>query len=365
MSGAHAGARGAVAALLYAPGLLYRAAVAARNSLYDAGWIRARRLPCPVISIGNLTVGGTGKTPLCSFIAGMLSDSGYRVGVLSRGYRRASERTPLLVSDGRSLLAEARSCGDEPYLIARDNPSVPVAVGADRAAAARILFEASAPEVVVLDDAFQHRRVARDIDLLLVDGRDPWGNGRMLPLGPLREPLASVSRADAVVVTRADGTGDAELAPVLERYGPRLEVFHARIEPRAFVRPDGESLSPSALKGLSAYAFSGIARPDRFEREIEGLGLRVVGTRRFRDHHRFRSGDLEQLRRAARRAGAEVLVTTEKDLVRMSGAPERGAALLYALSLGVHFTDRRALPAWLLDRLHRLREGRRRTFPER
>ena len=155
---------------LAVPGLAYRAAVTLRNSLYDAGRLPSHRLSCAVISIGNLTVGGTGKTPMTSHVAALLRDSGYRVGVVSRGYRRRGGSAPLLVSNGRALLADAPSAGDEPYLIARDNPSVPVAIGADRVAAACLLVRSCSPEVLVLDDAFQHRRLARDLDLLPVDG---------------------------------------------------------------------------------------------------------------------------------------------------------------------------------------------------
>jgi tetraacyldisaccharide 4'-kinase len=345
---------GPVAALLSAPALLYRSAVALRNGLYDAGVMRVRRLPCPVVSIGNLTVGGTGKTPITSFVAGMLRDAGYRVGVVSRGYRRRGGRAALLVSDGRSILAEPFQAGDEPCLIARDNPAVAVAVGADRVAAARLLIDRTSPEVILLDDAFQHRRIFRDVNLLLVDGREPWGNGRMLPAGPLREPISGVARADALVITRPEGRFPQTVAPLLARHNPGLAVFHARIEPRVFVRPDGETVSCASLRGFSAFAFSGIARPERFEDDLRSLGLRLPGFRRFRDHHPYALRDLEAVAREARAAGADILVTTEKDLVRISAWPAR-ALPAYALAQRVVFGEGSDLPAWLLDRLQALR----------
>ncbi|MCZ6695368.1 MAG: tetraacyldisaccharide 4'-kinase [Acidobacteria bacterium] len=342
---------------LGAPAILYAAAVRARNALYDVGWLSAQRLPCPAISIGNLTVGGTGKTPLCSHLAGFLSDAGYRTAVLSRGYRREGGPAPRLVSDGHRLLAEVAVSGDEPYLIARDNPSVAVAVGANRVEAARCLTNVLTPEVILLDDAFQHRRIMRDVDLLLVDGSDPFGNGRMLPLGPLREPIEAVRRADALVITRSAGRVPAALASILERHHSHPTVFHVRIEPRGFLRSDGEALAPVALKGLSAYAFSGIARPERFEAQLDDLGLRVAGTRRFRDHHRYRSRDLEEIARSARELRADVLVTTDKDFVRIDHWPS-GAPTPYALALQVIFPHGSDLPSWLLDRLNDLRVGR-------
>jgi tetraacyldisaccharide 4'-kinase len=346
--------------LLVAPALAFRAAVGLRNALYDSGRLRTHRLPCVVISIGNLTVGGTGKTPLTSYVAALLRDSGYRSGVLSRGYRRRGGRAPLLVSNGRTLLADAQSAGDEPYLIARDNPAVPVAVGADRVAAARLLLRAFSPEVLVLDDAFQHRKLARDLDLLLVDGRDPWGNGRMLPLGPLRESVASIARADVCVLTRSDGRIPDALASALARYNPGTAVIHCRLEPRGFVKTDGESIGPASLKGFSVYAFSGIARPERFEDDLRGLGVRIAGARRFPDHYRYRRRDLEAIVLEARRCSAEALATTEKDLVRIVEAPE-GSPPLYALAIRVTFPSGPGLQEWLLDRLAGLRPDRRKS----
>jgi len=339
---------------LVLPGIAYRAAVDLRNALYDSGRLRAHRLPCSVISIGNLTVGGTGKSPLTSWVASMLHESGCRVGIVSRGYRRQGSRFPLLVSDGRTILADARSAGDEPYLIARDNPAVPVAVGADRVQAARLLLRAAAPEVIVLDDGFQHRRIARDINLLLVDGRDPWGNGRMLPRGPLREPVASIARADACILTRSDGQSPTSVSEALKRYNPGAMLLHCRLEPRAFVKPDGESIGPASLKGFSAYAFSGIARPDRFEDDLQSLGIRLAGSRRFSDHHRYRRSDLDEVAREARRRGSDILVTTEKDLVRIVETPE-GPPPLYALAIQITFPGGPDLQPWLLGRLAALR----------
>jgi tetraacyldisaccharide 4'-kinase len=336
------------ATALFVPGVLYGAAVRLRNRAYDLGLLKARRLPCPVIAFGNLTAGGTGKTPLTSFAAATLRDAGYRVGILSRGYRREG-RAPLLVSDGRSLLTDAAHAGDEPYLLARDNPAVAVAVGADRLAAAGLLLAAAPCEVVLLDDAYQHRALSRDVNVLLVDGREPFGNGRILPFGPLREPVDGVRRADAVVVTRGGGAAPPQLLMTLERHHPNVPVFHAALAPRGFVGPAGESAGDRALSGFAAFAFSGIARPDRFEDDLRSLGVRLAGTRRFADHHPYNPRDLEEIAAAARAAGAEVLVTTEKDLVRLP-APPPASPSLFALAIAVTFPDD-AFTGFLLDRL--------------
>jgi len=341
-------------AALFVPGILYGAAVRARNRAYDLGLFRARRLPRPVIAFGNLTMGGTGKTPLTSFAAATLRDAGYRVGILSRGYRREG-RSALLVSDGRRILVNAARAGDEPYLLARDNPAVAVAVGADRLAAAGLLLAAAPCEVVLLDDAYQHRAVLRDVNVLLVDGREPFGNGRILPFGPLREPVDGVRRADAVVLTRGAGAAPPLLLRILERHHPSVPVFHASVAPRGFVGPTGEAAGDAALRGFAAYAFSGIARPERFEEDLRAAGVRLAGTRRFADHHPYGARDLEEIAAAARAAGAEVLVTTEKDLVRLP-APPPASPPLFALSIAVSFPDA-GFTGFLLDRLGALAPG--------
>jgi tetraacyldisaccharide 4'-kinase len=317
--------------LLAAPGLLYGGLVRLRNRLYDRGLLRAQRLSCPVVAFGNLTVGGTGKTPLTSFAAAALAEAGYRVGIVSRGYRRAGGGAPLLVADGRQMLADAAHAGDEPWLLARDHP-------------------AAAGEVLLLDDAFQHRGVARDLDLLLVPAREPFGNGRILPFGPLREPLSGVARADAIVVTRGDGRCPAPLRAILERHNPQAPVFHATLRPSRFVSARGEPVDLGALAGFSAFAFSGIARPEGFESDLAAAGVRVAGARRYPDHHPYRADELAAIAAAARGAGAEVLVTTEKDLVRIPAMPE-GAPPLFALSLAVSFGGDGDLVGFLLDRL--------------
>ncbi len=346
--------------ILLAPGaFIWRGIIGMRNALYDAGVLPARRLPCPVIAIGNLTVGGTGKTPIAAWVAAALRDAGRHVAVLSRGYGRRGGGTRL-VSDGRTVLVDVDQAGDEPYLIARDTPGVVVAVGADRfAAAALVRATAGAPDVIVLDDGFQHRRLHRDCDIVLVDGIDPWGNGRMLPRGPLREPVRALQRADAVVITRSTGAVPKDLAAALERHNPRARVMHCRLESDRFLRADGDPVDLAALRGFTAFVFSGIARPDRFEDEARRLGLRVVGSRRFADHHRYGAAELRETGEAARAAGAEILLTTEKDLVRILDPTPAGLPI-HALRLRVVFGPGDDLKAWILDATAAVGPGERR-----
>src|SRR5581483_3251120 len=200
---------GRMKTLLWPLTLPYRIAVGLRNHLYDAGWLRTRRLPTHVISIGNLTVGGTGKTPLVIWTANRVLAQGRRVAVVSRGYRRDSRESRVLVSDGRKLLAGPETAGDEPCVIAQRCPGAVVAVGADRAGVSAWVLGRFAVDVIVLDDAFQHRAIARDEDVLLIDATDDEGLRDLLPGGRLREPMASARRATAIVVTRAEDPGAA------------------------------------------------------------------------------------------------------------------------------------------------------------
>jgi tetraacyldisaccharide 4'-kinase len=189
---------------------MYRTAVLMRNALYKRGTLKTRKLPCRVISIGNLTLGGTGKTPMVVAVAGFLSENRKRPAVVSRGYGRQDETRILVVSDGRSLLVDARTGGDEPVLIGSKLSDVPVVVGNKRYEAAQYALKLFNPDIVILDDGFQHLQLRRDLDIVLVDAADPFGNGKLFPAGILREPVTALRRAHAVVITRADASGSVE-----------------------------------------------------------------------------------------------------------------------------------------------------------
>lgn len=347
-------------AVLALPALLYRGAIRLRNGLYDRGLLPSTRLAWPVVSIGNLTVGGSGKTPVTSSLAGALLARGFAVGIVSRGYGRAG-RDPVLVSSGERLLAGPDAAGDEPVLLALAHPRAVVAVAADRRAAFGLLPDRPVPRVVLLDDAFQHRAVARDLDLLLVDGEAPFGNGRILPFGPLREPISGMRRADALVVTRGDGAIPPALRAALERHHPNAPIFHARIVPSRLVRTDGPPLPLEALRGGAVFALSGIARPDRFEADLGRLGARLVGVRRFPDHHRFSPMERSAIQRDALASGAGMIVTTEKDLVRLAAAitaPDSPAVALtgpplVALAIEARFPQEADLARFVEERLGR------------
>ncbi|WP_395848379.1 tetraacyldisaccharide 4'-kinase [Cystobacter fuscus] len=286
----------------------YGAGVRLRGALYDAGWLRGERVEgLRVISVGNLNVGGTGKTPAVLYLAELLVREGRRVGILTRGYGRGSKE-PLSFT-GRERLPSVEEAGDEPLLLARRCPEARLLVGADRRALARRARDEYGLEVVLLDDGFQHRRLARDEDVVVVDEAVGFGNGRMLPRGPLREPLDALKRATLVWV-RASSMPVVDWPPIT---APRVRTLY---RPTGWVDPEGALHPPGALEGRPVLALAGLARPGGFVRTLEELRVEVRGTAFFADHHHFSARELVEVRERAVRLGARV-VTTEKDRVRL------------------------------------------------
>jgi tetraacyldisaccharide 4'-kinase len=307
--------------------LVYGGLLRLRSGMYRKGVLRSRRLSCRVVSVGNITAGGTGKTPMTIFLARAFLRSGCRVAVLSRGYGGNSQRTGGIVSDGTGLLMRPDAAGDEPFMMAEALPGVPVLVGGDRYRSGITALERFHPDVMVLDDGFQHLKLKRDLDLVLLDGRRPLGNGHVLPRGPLRERPSALGRADAFVLTRCDLSSPAGDA-ASDFLPPGVPVFRSAHVPRIgrIIRagkpeaPDlrrNAVLSGNLLKERPVFAFSGIADNGEFLKTIQGYGARLAGHCGFSDHHRYSAADLNRIMRAVRTAGAEWVVTTEKDFVRL------------------------------------------------
>ena len=283
---------------------------------YQQEWLAQRRLPVPVISVGNLTVGGTGKTPIVIEVTQWLLAAGRRVAVLSRGYRRSSGDSLLLVSDGARILARQDEAGDEPSLIARRCRGAVVAVGADRYRLGRWVLEISEVDCFVLDDGFQHMGLHRDVNLLLLDATDTDGLTQVLPAGRLREPMSAAERATAVVVTRAERATQVEA--VMMRL--RSAVHRLPLTAQAVFKPtEIVSVTTEAARALewcrgkSALLVSGLGHPASFQATAEELGLTVVDAVVYPDHHRYTLHDINRLRNRAAQLKTEVLLTTEKD----------------------------------------------------
>lgn len=302
--------------------LLYGALMRARAEAYGRGLLTTHEAGAPVISVGNITTGGTGKTPAVEWLARRLASEGRRVCILTRGYGRIDEGRRVVVSDGERLLANAREGGDEPRLLAeRLLGAAAVVSDADRMSAARWARENLSANVFILDDGFQHLRLARVLDIVTVDATAPWGGGRTLPAGLLREPLRGLERADCIVITRADLAHDVEevRAEAVRASGGRSLVLTSRMRARA-VRPlerHGGTEDERRAVEQPVAAFCAIGNSRAFFDGLRKDGHLLAYTRAFKDHHVFTSEEIEELSHEAARRGARSLLTTEKDGVKL------------------------------------------------
>lgn len=321
-----------IKSFLFAISIFYGGLVKLREALYKNGVLRSKRLPCPVVSIGNITVGGTGKTPMTLHVTELIRRFGYQVAIVSRGYKGKAEKTVGIVHDGRKICLDPDQAGDEPFMMAKRLRFVPVVVGKDRFKAGMLAVKEFNPDVVLLDDGFQHLRLYRDIDFVLLDFNSPFGNGNLLPRGIMREPASSLSRADALILTRSDSISRAIKAKHLDKimyFSQKLPVYKAFHAPYIYkvVKSAGDiedvALSKSTgwdseiIKGRKVFAFSGIARNEDFKHTVEGFGCDVSGFAGFPDHHAYTDEDINTILQSARDAGAEIVCTTEKDYARI------------------------------------------------
>lgn len=298
---------------------LYGALMKLRAAAYRHGWLASAKLPVPVVSVGNLTMGGTGKTPLVMALARLLLASGRRPAVVSRGYGGAAKEAVNLVSDGRHLLLDAATAGDEPRLLAEALPGVVVATGVRRSRVAHFVSTELGVDFIILDDGFQHLGVRRDLDLVLFKGPDYLGNGRVFPGGDLREPVTALARAQAFVLTGSspDGMeGEGDFRHWLEERFPGRPVFSADYQAGELQPGNARAQAAPGARG-KLLAFCGLARPETFRQMLVGQGHELVGFRAFPDHHPYSPGDLRELGREAEKSGAAALVTTAKDLVKL------------------------------------------------
>ncbi len=295
---------------------LYRGGLRLRKALYRGGVFTSRRLPAPVISIGNLSVGGSGKTPLTIAVARRFLKEGRRPAVLTRGYR-GSERGVAVVSNGREVLMDPGRAGDEAVVLAEQLDGVPVVRGVDRYAAGLLARREFDADLLLLDDGFQHWELARDVDVLLVDGDDPVEGGHCLPAGRLREPPIASRRAHVIVAVGGTRTpSDVRRALDLD---PEVPVFQALPRAIGYSRGNATEMNPvHELRGKKVAAFCGIARPERFRRMLDALGADVVGWKTYRDHISYSAREKRRLSEWARRIGAEEIVTTSKDFVKLA-----------------------------------------------
>jgi tetraacyldisaccharide 4'-kinase len=344
-------------ALMWVPARLYELAVRLRVAAYETRYLKSRRLDAAVISVGNITFGGTGKTPLVEYIARYLRDQYHQVSVLTRGYGRAAESRRILnlAGDPPSDDLSYREYGDEPLMLARALEDVPIIIDRDRFEAGRFAEREYGSKALILDDGYQHLALARDLNILLIDATDPFGGFEMAPFGRLREPLYGIKRADLVIITRSDRPFDqgqtlaiikyfcGETVPVLYAYSSITRLRHLAT---------GETYETDLFSGWNVALMCGIGNPRAFSEDVLQIGMGVAVEHFFADHHAFTQEDLDRVLRSAAEHGAEAIITTEKDAVRLEGL-KHGDIPVYAAQLEIRSDDEVRLKSILLKTLIR------------
>jgi len=314
-------------AALWCLSKVFQAVVCLRYVFYDIGVLRRFPLGCQVISIGNVTAGGTGKTPVTEIFARELTKAGRKVAILSRGYRRKEApwwqrmfknviEKPVIVSNGRQILVDAATGGDEPYMLASNLPGVCVLVDRNRVKSGRYAISHYGCDTLILDDGFQYQKLRHSLEVVLVDKTNPVGNGHMLPRGVLREPAKHLARADFVFITKSDGDSD-DVRELVRSYNDTAEIIECRHAPRmlrdVYTR---EEIPLDWIKGKTLATLSGIAVPQGFEDSLRKLGAKVIWCERYADHHRYDSSEIIYALNRTADLKCDALITTEKDAVR-------------------------------------------------
>ncbi|HWC77823.1 MAG TPA: tetraacyldisaccharide 4'-kinase [Blastocatellia bacterium] len=356
-------------ALIWLPAKLYELLVRVRVAAYETGYLKAKQLQATVIGIGNITVGGTGKTPLVEYIARYLRDEGYSVAILTRGYSRSSRgrralNVPARVAEEARVInqtnepalkrkndeAAAHEFGDEALMLARSLGDVPVVVDRNRFEGGEWAEKVLGSEVFILDDGYQHLQLARDLNIILLDATDPFGEFEMVPFGRLREPLYGLKRADVVIITRAHRPFDqAQVQAVLKLFsseGTPVLYFYSII-PRLRHLSTGETYDSNLFAGWNAALMCGIGNPHAFADDVLQIGVNIVRENFFADHHSFTQSDVDNVVASAREVGADAIIVTEKDAVRFDGLTFDGFPA-YAAQLVLQSDDEVRLKSLLL-----------------
>jgi len=301
--------------VLFPLALLYWGILFWRNLFYVMGFFVSRKLPTKVISVGNITTGGTGKTPAVIYLAKTLSNRGYRVGVLSRGYARKTAGTQL-VSDGKTPVLDWRNFGDEPTLIANSLSGVPIVVDGNRHRGGMFLIDRFKPDIIIMDDAFQHRAIERDIDIVLINSQDSRSKHKLLPYGFLREPWAGLKRAHVLIFTKTNLKKPAPFLMSMARATKR-PMIQSILSVHNLISPEGDA--GQTKEGQKAIALSAVGDPEGFIRTLESEGFNVVEHIAFIDHHEYVQADINRIARRLNKTAAEIIITTEKDMVKLQG----------------------------------------------
>jgi len=295
---------------------------------------RLYRLGAKVISAGNITLGGTGKTVLVEYIARYLEEKGHRVAVLTRGYKKKVTKSPFGFAQGKPShqVTKYEEVGDEAYMLAKKLPAIPVVVGADRVKTAKKAIQDYSVDTLILDDGFQQWHIRKDLEIVAIDAQNPFGNKRLIPRGILREPLGGLGRADIFMLTKTNFNSDTEALKVfLKSLNPAAGILESRHEPEGFFdfNHPQESIDLDALRGKSVVLFCGIGDPDSFAALISSLGINISAFRKFPDHYNYTMRDIDNLIKTAKEKNIDTIITTEKDMVRVFGLCSHSGALRF------------------------------------
>ena len=331
--------------------VIYALGVSIKLYLYKYGVLKQHKLDCQVISLGNITVGGTGKTPTAQRLATIIQEMGYRVVILNRGYRAGWDGQVGLVSDGQKIYMTVTEAGDEAYLLAKSLPGVPVVIGRNRILTGQYAVKELKAEVVILDDGYQHWQLARDLDIVLIDALNMFGNNFLLPRGTLREPLSNLSRAQAFLLTKVDQSSDDArdiIHGTLARYNDKALVVESIHQPKCFVEIEEwykglrtTDVALETIRNKKVVALSAIGNPSSFEQTILDIGVAEVCGVRYADHHDYTMAEMQDIMQRGVDEKAYALITTEKDAVKIPAEfiHSNRPLPLYVLSIAVHFTE--------------------------
>ncbi|MDR1701651.1 MAG: tetraacyldisaccharide 4'-kinase [Sporomusaceae bacterium] len=343
--------RSMILVLLAGLSVVYALLAGLKRSLYQYGVLKSYRLSRPVISLGNITLGGTGKTPAAKNLALFIRDQGFKVAVLNRGYRASFQGDAALVSDGEKTYLPVSECGDEAYLLAQTLPGVMVVIGKNRAVAGQFAIEKHGAEVLIIDDGYQHWRLKRDLDIVLIDTLDPFGNKYTLPRGILREPLACLDRADIFLLTKTNQSSAQKQDIIcweLRKYNQTAAIVKSSHAPGSFTNLNawllkgGEKENTVSLDNTAVVAFSALGNPASFEQTLNSLGVKTAAFICYPDHHYYTIDEMLDLAQKAAVLNAAALVTTEKDAVKIPAAFLAATSLpVYVLPLDIVFQDGR------------------------
>ncbi len=325
---------------------LYRASVFIRNFFYRYHILKTKSLPCTVISVGNITIGGSGKTPTVEYLSKLFQSKGIKVGIISRGYKRKSKQT-LIVTDGITKPQSWEDFGDEPYLLAQNLENIPIVVGRSRYEAGIKMIENFNPDIIIMDDGFQHLSLYRDLDIVLVNSKDTEDTHKIIPVGKLREPITNLSRADLIILTKSNIHKPTDyLVNKIERMN--RPVVYNKIElDNILLAFKGDNDSLDKIKKEKIYIFSALCDNEGFEKTMRGTGAIIVGGSKYPDHHHYTSDDLKNIDQNAKNNNANFIITTEKDMVKIHNYKSNIG--LYAVRMRLLFEPEALLNKYLED----------------